>query len=281
MAFDVTEISPALGARISGLDLRETPSGATVEALLRAWHEHLILLFREPELSEDQQLRFAESFGRLGVRARRPDNRPEGAAADNVMLVTNIRKDGVPIGSLPDGEMFFHHDMCYVEAPHMATMLYGIQFPSHGGNTLFANMYRAYETLPAELKRAIDGRRVMQVYQYDPTARVAAGEDLTDYDHCWQPAVIVHPATGRKALYVNELMSTEIEGLPADESEAVLQALFANISRPENVYEHVWQAGDLLMWDNRCTCHARTNFPTDEIRLLRRCTVAGAPMKAA
>ena len=281
MGFDVTEISPALGARISGLDLRETLSGATVAALLSAWHRHLILLFREQELTEDQQLRFAESFGRLGVRARRPERRPEGAGADNVMLVPNIRKDGVPIGSLPDGEMFFHHDMCYVEAPHMATLLYGIEFPSHGGNTLFANMYAAYETLPAELKRAIEGRRVMQVYQYDPTARVAAGEGLSDYDHCWQPAVIVHPATGRKALYVNELMSTEIEGLPADESEAVLQALFANISRPGNVYEHVWQPGDLLMWDNRCTCHARTDFPTDEVRLLRRCTVAGAPMMAA
>ncbi len=281
MDFTVTPIAPQLGAEVSGLDLSAPLDAGTVDRLLEAWHEHLILLFRGQDLDEAQQLRFGAGFGPLGVRKRRPEDRPEGAASDNIMLVTNIRENGVAIGSLPDGEMFFHHDMCYVEAPHMATMLYAIEIPSRGGDTLFANMYRAWDSLPADLKAKIEGRRVVQVYNYLPTLRVDPDEDLGGYDHCWQPMVIVHPVTGRKALYVNQLMSTRIEGLPAAESKSVLEAIFAHTAKPEHVYAHHWRPGDLLMWDNRCTCHARTDFPEDETRLLRRCTVAGAPLIAA
>lgn len=281
MEFKIAPLTPRFGAEIHGLDLAEPFDADTRRRILDAWHQHPVLLFRGQDLSEAQQLRFGECFGPLGVRKRRAADRPEGADADNIMLITNIRKNGVPIGSLPDGEMFFHHDMCYVEAPHIATMLYSIEVPSRGGDTLFADMYTAWDTLPAALKSNIEGRRVAQVYNYLPTERVDPDEEFDKYDHCWQPAVIVHPVTGRKALYINQLMSARIEGLPADESKSVLEAVFAHIARPEHVYAHKWRPGDLLMWDNRCTCHARTDFPDDETRLLRRCTVAGAPLTAA
>lgn len=279
MQFSIAPLSPALGAEVHGLDLRQRPDETTVERLLEAWHEHLVLLFSGQNITEEEQFRFAESFGPVGERRREAEKRPEGPDADRIMLITNIRRNGVPIGSLPDGEMFFHHDMCYVEAPHIATLLYAIEVPAKGGNTVFANMHKAYDTLSAELKEKIAGRKAVQVYNYLPTVRVDPDDGFDDYHHYIQPTVIRHPATGRKALYINELMTVPIEGLPAEESESTLASIREHIARPEHVYEHSWTPGDLLMWDNRCTCHARTDFPPDQTRLLRRCTVAGgAPL---
>ncbi len=281
MSFTVTPLSDALGAEIGGLDISEPLAPPVVEALRAAFHEHLILLFRGQDLSWESQIAFAGQFGALGVRKRKAEDRPEGIDSDHLMLVSNIRKDGKPIGSLPDGEMLFHHDMCYVAAPDMATLLYAIEPTRDGGHTLFANMYAAYDTLAGDLKAAIAGRQVLQVYNYNPTLRVDADDDPANSDHCVQPAVIVHPATGRKALYVNQLMSARIEGVPRDDGEAVLAAIRSHLDRPELSYEHVWRAGDLMMWDNYCTCHARTDFPPVKRRLLRRCTVAGEKLIAA
>ncbi len=280
MSFTVSPLSETLGAEIGGLDLSGPLEAPVVEALCEAFHEHLILLFRGQDLTWQQQIAFASHFGPLGVRKRKAEDRPEGKQADHMMLVSNIRKDGKPIGSLPDGEMLFHHDMCYVAAPDMATLLYAIEATRDGGHTLFANMYAAYDTLSDDLKAAIEGREVMQVYNYLPTVRVEADDDPAKYDHYVQPAVIVHPKTGRRALYVNQLMSARIEGLAASDSTAVLAAIRSHLDRPELSYEHVWRVGDLVMWDNYCTCHARTDFPPDQTRLLRRCTVAGEELIA-
>ncbi len=280
MNFNVSPLSDTLGAEIGGLDLSGPLEAPVVEALREAFHEHLILLFRGQDLTWQQQIAFASRFGPLGVRKRKAEDRPEGKEADHMMLVSNIRQDGKPIGSLPDGEMLFHHDMCYVAAPDMATLLYAIEATRDGGHTLFANMYAAYDTLADDLKAAIEGREVMQVYNYLPTVRVEADDDPAKYDHYVQPAVIVHPKTGRRALYVNQLMSARIEGLAASDSAAVLEAIRSHLDRPELSYEHVWRAGDLVMWDNYCTCHARTDFPPDQTRLLRRCTVAGEELIA-
>ena len=152
-------------------------------------------------------------------------------------------------------------------------MLYAIEIPSKGGNTLFANAYTAYATLPEDLKRRIAGRRALNAYTTDTTLRTASYDDArSSYRH---PVVRTHPATGRKALYVNRLMTREIEGLPREESEAILQKLFDHQEQPKFIYEHVWHPGDILMWDNRCTLHARTDFSADQRRMLRRVTILG------
>jgi taurine dioxygenase len=275
MSFTVSPLSDTLGAEIVGLDLSRPIDTPVVEALRAAFHEHLILLFRGQDLTWEQQVGFAGLFGPLGVRKRKSEDRAERQDTDHMMLITNIREDGKPIGSLPDGEMLFHHDMCYVSAPDMATLLYAIEPTRDGGNTVFANMHAAYETLADDLKTAIEGREVLQIYNYIPTLRVDPDDDREKWDHYVQPAVIVHPVTGRKALYVNQLMSARIEGLPRDESDAVLAAIREHLDRPELSYAHAWRPGDLMMWDNYCTCHARTDLPPDQTRLLRRCTVAG------
>ena len=157
----------------------------------------------------------------------------------------------------------------------MASMLYALEVPRAGGNTLFANGYKAYETLPDEIKRRIDGRNALNAYDYDTAAmkrgtRIAEG--VPSHVH---PVVRTHPATRRKALYVNRLMTVRIEGLPAQESDELLDLLFDHQERREFIYEHAWRPGDLLMWDNRCALHARTDFSPSERRLMRRVTILG------
>jgi taurine dioxygenase len=230
-----------------------------------------VILIRNQTLDEDDQVRFAESFG---PPAKTSSGRTfAGVKHPSVMLVSNIREDGKPIGALPDGEMHFHTDQCHQEIPAKATLLYAIEIPRQGGNTLFANAYAAYETLPEDIKNRIAGRRALNAYTTDTTLRSANYDDAKS--SYWHPVVRTHPATGRKALYVNRLMTREIEGLPREESEAILQKLFDHQEQPKFVYEHVWRPGDILMWDNRCTLHARTDFSAGERRLLRRVTILG------
>ncbi len=269
-SFALRPLSPALGAEILGIDLRDPIDDALKQKLLDAWHQHLVILLRDQVLDEDAQVRFAETFGTL---AKTTSGRAFSVKHPSVMLVSNIREDGKPIGALPDGEMHFHTDQCHQETPAKATLLYAIEIPSKGGNTLFANAYAAYETLPGDIKAHIAGRRALNAYTSDTTLRSANYDDAKS--SYWHPAVRTHPATGRKALYVNRLMTREIEGLSRDESEAILQQLFDHQEQPKFVYEHVWRPGDIAMWDNRCTLHARSDFSAGERRLLRRVTVLG------
>jgi len=267
----VRALSPALGTEIIGVDLREDLDEHCARQMLDIWHQHLVILLRNQKLTEDDQVRFAERFG-LPARIHTKQFVQRHPA---VMLISNIREDGKPIGALPDGEMQFHTDQCHQEQPAKASMLYAIEVPKTGGNTLFANAYLAYETLPADIKRRIEGKRALNAYDYDTGATIRTArvpEDAPSYAH---PVVRTHPVTGRKALYVNRLMTRHIEGLPRRESEDLLLFLFDHQEQPQFIYEHVWRPGDILMWDNRCTLHARTDFGPDERRLLRRVTILG------
>jgi taurine dioxygenase len=260
-----------LGAEIIGIDLsREMDEGFTAQ-VLEVWHDNLVILLRDQQLSEEDEVRFAERFGPLAVSHTRRFTTSNPA----VMLISNIREDGKQIGALPDGEMHFHSDQCYQEQPAMASMLYAIEVPSKGGNTLFANAYAAYETLPEAIKRRIDGRRALNAYDYD-TAATKRGTKVADgVPTCVHPVVRTHPATGRKALYVNRLMTVQIDGMPEQESNELLDFLFDHQEQRRFVYEHVWHVGDILMWDNRCALHARTDFSPHERRLMRRVTILG------
>lgn len=264
-------LSAALGLEILNMDLSNALPPPVVAQLREAWYEGLILLLRDQSLTEEDQVRFAEYFG-PPARTINVNNTGKHPA---VMLITNIRKDGKPIGALPDGEMHFHTDQCYIERPAAASMLYAIEVPSAGGNTLFANAYMAYETLPAEIKRRIDGRKAINAYDYDNASTIRGtrlGEGVPQFSH---PIVRTHPATGRKALYVNRLMTIAVEGLAQAESDELLNVLFDHQEQRQFVYEHVWRVGDILMWDNRCTLHARTDFSSAERRLMRRIAILG------
>jgi alpha-ketoglutarate-dependent taurine dioxygenase len=269
--FRVRQLSAALGAEIFGVDLRDPIDDSLRQKFLDTWHQHLVILLRNQTLDEDAQVRFAENFG---PPAKTTSGRKfAGVKHPAVMLISNIRADGKPIGALPDGEMHFHTDQCHQEIPAKATLLYALEVPSKGGDTLFSNAYAAYETLPEEIKRRIAGRRALNAYTTDTTIRSAAYDDAKS--SYWHPVVRTHPATRRKALYVNRLMTRAIEGLSRQDSDELLQTLFDHLEQPKFVYAHVWRPNDILMWDNRCTLHARTDFSAGERRLLRRVTIRG------
>jgi len=269
---DSAPLAPAIGAEVRGIDLREPLDERRFHAIVQLWLERCVLLFRGQDLSVEQQVAFAGRFGPLGQRANVTPGATEHPA---VMLISNIREDGKPIGALPDGEMFFHSDQCYTERPCKATMLHAIEVPSVGGNTIFANMVRAYETLPEDLKRRIAGLRALNVYDYEGSATRRSESAAVDAPRFTHPVVRTHPETGRRALYVNRLMTQGIEGMDRAESDALLARLFEHQERAELRYEHRWRPGDLILWDNRSTVHARTDFSAGERRLLRRVILLG------
>jgi taurine dioxygenase len=279
----VTPLSPACGAEISGVDLTKPLSPSMVDAIRRAWGKHLVLLFRGQSISQDEQLRFASYFGDLGSRKKAPPQlrgRAEGIQQDHekILLVTNIKIDGEPIGAFGDGEFWFHIDSGYAARPYKYTFLHALELPSQGGNTLFANMYKAYEAVPADLKRKLQGKKALHIHEYNRSKQANAAGDIANVPHHYHPVFITHPDTGRKSLFVDRLMTARIDGFAEEVSSAILSQLYDIAEQSEFIYEHVWQDGDFLMWDNRCTIHARTDFPNGERRLLRRCTVEGAEL---
>ena len=280
---EVTPLSAACGAEIKGVDLTRPLSDETVRTIKDAWAKHLVLVFRGQSLSEGDQLRFASYFGALGDRRKAPEplrSRAEGTQQENqkILLVSNIKVDGKPIGAFGEGEFWFHIDSGYTPRPYKYTFLYALELPSTGGNTMFSNMYKAYEAVPAALKEKLKGKKALHIHEYKRSERANLSADISGIPHFHHPVFITHPDTGRKTLFVDRLMTARIEGLDPDESDSILEELYAIGERREFIFEHVWQLGDFLMWDNRCTIHARTDFPEGERRLLRRCTVEGGPL---
>jgi taurine dioxygenase len=271
LPFGIRPLSDALGAELIGLDLSAPMSDALFESVRDAWHCHLVILIRDQHLTEDEQVRFAERFGPISTSTRGHFQAKNPA----IMLISNIREDGKQLGALPDGEMHFHTDQCHQERPAMATMLYSIEVPSVGGNTLFANAYTAYETLPAAVRQKIEGRKALNAYDYDAAATIRGTKLREGVPAYWHPIVRTHPATGRKALFINRLMTVAIEGLSDEEGGEILNTLFDHQEQRTFVYEHVWRPNDVLVWDNRCTLHARTDFSDKERRLMRRVAIKG------
>ena len=279
---DVQPLSPGIGVEIRGVDLAQPLDDGAFARIRRAWEENCVALFRGQSLDQEQQVAFAERFGPLSklLNATRATN-----LHPSVLLISNVREDGKLIGELPDGEMIYHSDQIYVERPAMATMLYAIEIPSVGGNTCFANMFGAYDALPDDLKTKLRGKLAVQAYDYDGTRGGSPrmrGEPLRpDVKQFAHPVFIKHPPTGRTALYVNRMNTQHIVGMDPAESAEILDVLFDHQEQPQFVYEHVWTPGDLVLWDNRSCCHARTDFSAAERRLLRRVTVLGETPTAA
>jgi taurine dioxygenase len=273
--FDLHKLSQHIGAEIKGIDLSRTLDGEVTGALHRAWLDSAVLLFRGQKLSQEDLLRVTNYFGNLAKLTRPAKFFPKGYSQllPNIMMISNIRENGETIGALPDGEMHFHHDQIHSEIPHNATLLYSLEIPTYGGDTLFASGYAAYDSLDAETKKAIEGKKAHNFYNYGSTLRGKGGVDA--HSEAVHPVVRTHEETGRKALYINRLMTRSIEGMPEKESDQLLDRLFDHSEKPEFVYRHQWRVGDLLIWDNRCSMHAREDFPSDQRRLMLRTTVEG------
>jgi len=275
-SFDLVPLSRHIGAEIRGIDLREKPDEATVRAIYQAWLDHLVLIFPDQRLEQEDLIRATGFFGQIGKISRPPKYFPKGYSRmlPGIMMISNIRENGEPIGALPDGEMMFHHDMIHADIPSKATLLYSVEIPSTGGNTLFASGYAAYDTLDPAIRNPLEGKKALHHYNYGSTIRgdSRGTEAFAEQIH---PVFRTHEDTGKKAIYVNRLMTVKVLDMPEDESDRLLNAVYDHAEKREFVYEHAWRVGDLLLWDNRCSSHARTDFPSTERRLMLRTTVEG------
>jgi taurine dioxygenase len=274
--FDIVPLTRHIGAELRGIDLRTKPDEATVRAIYQAWLDHLVIIFPDQDLSQEDLVRVTGYFGEIGELSRPAKYFPKGYSQllPGIMLISNIRENGEPIGALPDGEMMFHHDMIHAAVPSKATLLYSVEIPSTGGNTLFASGYAAYDSLDPAVRAQLEGRMALHHYNYGSTSR-GDGKGTEAFGECEHPVFRTHEDTGHKAVYVNRLMTVKILDLPEHESAELLHLLWDHSEKREFVYEHVWRKGDLLLWDNRCSSHARTDFPSTERRLMLRTTVKG------
>jgi taurine dioxygenase len=274
--FEIVPLTRHIGVELRGIDLRSKPDEETVRAIYQAWLDHLVIIFPDQDLSQEDLVRVTGYFGEIGELSRPAKYFPKGYSQllPGIMLISNIRENGEPIGALPDGEMMFHHDMIHAAVPSKATLLYSVEIPSTGGDTLFASGYAAYDSLDPAVRARLEGRKALHHYNYGSTSR-GDGKGTEAFGECVHPVFRTHEDTGRKAIYVNRLMTVKILDLPEEESEKLLYLLWDHSERREFVYEHVWRKGDLLLWDNRCSSHARTDFPATERRLMMRTTVKG------
>lgn len=272
MEIEIKQMSPACGAEIIGLDLRDTLDSETIEAVRKAWHDHHVIIFRGQEMSDLDQVRFVESLGSVGEYMR-PKELQEREHHPAVMMITNIRENGEPIGAVPDGEMMFHTDTTYAENPHDATTLFALHATKDGGHTLFSNQHMVYDDLPDEIKTKLADKMAMNIFEFGTAVKTKHRYDRSTAPHHPHPVFKRHPVTGRLAVFVCPLLTEEIIDFPEDEGEELLQQIYAYQEKPEYIFEHIWEKGDFVMWDNRCLVHARTDFPREQTRQLRRVTM--------
>jgi len=271
----VKPCSQPVAAVVTGVDFHNVDDDAFAQ-VRAAWREHPVLVFRGQELDIDTQQAFSAKFGQLKSRRFAVKNEP-GRVADNpyVLLVSNIRENGRLIGTSPKGPLSFHSDSSFDERPAMASLLYGIELPSVGGDTLFVDMYEVYERLPQKTKDFIADKWAVNYHL--PTLPVDASqteeERFRTAPRFAHPMVIKHPDSGRPVLFVNRHMTREIIGLPKEESDALLESLYQRTEDPSLRYDHKWQKHDLVLWDNRAVQHGRSDFSANERRLLRRFAV--------
>lgn len=284
----------ALGARITGIDLGQPLTAELADRLRLAWQEHLVLLFPEQYLDAQAFLQAASIFGEPQEGANRRYIRAAGIAQQDrfpaIMLNTNLDADGHPtrenegLGSL---EVVWHSDNSYIEEPPIGSILYALEAPSESGFTSFANQYRAYADLPERLKAAIAGRRAKHDASRNSAGILRPGlqtpKSIEDVPGPFHPLVIRNAQDGRRALYLGrrrQFPSQFIEDLPLDQSEGLLDELWAAATRHELTWTHRWKPGDVLLWDNRYTMHHRT--PVDECRrrVMLRTQFQGRPLLA-
>jgi taurine dioxygenase len=268
----------ALGAEVIGVDLQNVDDH-TFRAIHKAWLDHLVLLFREQKLSDDQLIAFSRRLGELDLAPIQETGRRFVEGYPEIYIVSNVIEKGAPIGSLGAGELVWHTDMSYQEDPPKASMLYALEVPPEGGKTGFVNMYEAYQALPSQLKERITGLGVKHDGTYNSGGYIRAGVTPTDDPReapgMIHPLVCTHPETGRKCLYLGRRRNAYIEGLPLAQSEALLDEIWAYATRDELIWYNDWRVGDLVLWDNRCTMHRRDPFDPAARRVMHRTQIKG------
>jgi len=294
-AFQVVPTGAALGAEIRGVDLSLSVPEEVKEALRTAWADHLVLLIRSQKIDDERLLVFSGVFGLPHEAASRKYHLDVGEKVDDkhmisrhpsIAIISNLGPDGIPVmdnGGLGSYEVVWHTDNSYVKVPPAGSMLYALEIPMDGsGDTSFNNQYRAYEELPGELKRAIKGKSQVHDSSRNSAGILRPGVKLPakpeEVEGPTHQLMHEHPVTGKRALYLGRRRvwpSNYVVGLPNEDSEKLLDALWAHATQPKYAWTHKWKIGDIVLWDNRCCMHYRTEVNSTQRRVMHRTTIRG------
>ena len=274
-------ISPVQGrfvARIAGVELSQPLEDDCSARIHDAFLEHSVLVFSGQQLSNEQHIAFSRRFGELEIHTAKHWLLPD---FPEILALSNRGEKGTK--PIVNGGAYWHSDMTYLAEPPLGSLLYALEVPPEGGDTLYADMYAAYESLDDETRTRIEGLEA--IHRYGDRYKMMASEDkdrppltreqLAAVPDIVHPLVRTHPETGRKALFVNEGFTIGIAGMPKIAGKALLEKLFHHSVQPSRIYRHRWRAGDLVMWDNRCTMHRATEYDARYARAMHRTTVQG------
>lgn len=283
---DIKPTRAALGAEIRGIDLSQAMDDETFRAIEAALHEHEVIFLRNQRISPEQHLAFSSRFGQLEKHVRADCCKP---GYPEIFVVSNIIENGKPIGT-QDAGLFWHSDLAYMAVPSRGSLFYALEVPHDDtgkplGDTMFASTTAAWSALPADIRQTVSSRRAVTSYAkgYYRDRKSGARPPLSeaqkaltpDVEH---PVMRTHPYTGRPCLFVNEGYTASIAGMAPEESDHLLKLLFEHLSRPEFIYRHQWQVGDLLIWDNCSTQHrAVFDYALPQRRRMERTTLCGTP----
>src|SRR5215813_4310137 len=274
----VVPTGAGVGALIEDVCIQHL-NDSEVATVTQAWLEYSVIVIRDQALDDHDLIAFSRRFGDLDWAPIQETGRRFVEGIPEIYIVSNVRVNGEPIGSLGSGEAVWHTDMSYLEVPPKASMLYALEVPPSGGNTSFCTMYGIYEALPQMLKDRVAGLKIKHDGTYNSGGYVRHGVTPTDdpltSPGAVHPLVCTHPDTGRRMLYLGRRRNAYLVGLELAESEALLDELWSFVDRPEFAWEHVWRVGDLVLWDNRCTMHRRDAFDPNSRRIMHRTQVKG------
>ena len=281
MVIAMKNLDAALGAENADIDLSNPLPRADVDAIEAAWRERLVVVFHGQSLSDPQLIAFSKNFGELDPPGPNPYGQPFNREHPELNVISNVVENGKPIGNLGDGEAVWHADMTYVDVPPKAAILHALEVPppEAGGNTYFANMFAAYESLPADLKKAADDKSAVHDASRNSAGMLRKGykkvTDVRETVGAHHPVVRTDPKTGRKALFLGRRPHAYVLGLKVAESEALLDTLWAHATQPRFAMCHEWKVGDLLMWNNLSVLHRRDPFDPKTRRVMHRSQIKG------
>ncbi len=267
----------AFVAVVENVDLSQPVSSSTVAELRSAINRHSILVFRGQTIDNDQHVAFSRNFGALEIHTVKQYLLPD---YPEIIALANRGENGTT--PIDNGGAYWHSDISYKIKPPMGSLLYSLEVPPDGGDTLYADMYAAYDALDENMKRKLEGLRAIHGYaaRFEKMGEGGkrpqlSAEQLAEVPEVNHPIVRTNPETGRKALYINEGFTLGIEGMPMDEGRALLDTLNAHATEPRFIYAHHWRVGDLVFWDNRATMHCATAYDTQYARTMHRTTIQG------
>jgi taurine dioxygenase len=279
MAMSVNKLEAPLGAIVSGIDISRLLAPDEIKGIEDAWRERLVVVLRGQRLSDPQLIAFSSQFGELDPPGPNPYGEPFLKEHPELNVISNVVENGRPIGGLGDGEAVWHADMTYVEVPPKAAMLHALEVPPAGGNTYFANMFAAYATLPADLKKATEGKVAVHDASTNSAGMLRKGykrvTDVREVVGAHHPLIRTDPSNGGKALFLGRRPNSYVLGLSVPESEALLDALWAHATQPRFAMCHEWRVGDLLMWNNLSVLHRRDPFDPKSRRIMHRSQIKG------